>query len=68
MVEYDGGLKRAKAGSFWRSAANTGFLCALLFPLCLSSLLSFPATLFLFLRKGNKETDASELDCPHQRQ
>lgn len=46
---------------------NTGSFCVRCFPLCLFSLLSFPATL-LFLRKGKKEPDALELDRLHQRQ
>lgn len=68
VVEYAGFLKRARAGSCWRPAANTGSFCVCsLFPLPLSSLPSFPAALSLFLRKGKKETGALELDWPHQR-
>lgn len=56
-----------RAGFFWKSAANTGSFCVLCFSLSFF-LLSFVATLFLFLRNGRKETDAFEVDWLHQRQ
>lgn len=61
-------LNRARAGPLELCSKHWVFLCVLLFPLPFFFLLSFPATLFLFLRKGKKETGAFELDWLHQRQ
>lgn len=68
MVEYGGFAKRARTGFFGRSAANTGAFCVCCCSLGLSPLLSFPANLFLFLRRDTKEPGASELDWLPQRQ